>query len=154
MQLIHDAMEESIKKFMYFMDAYRNRRGVVLNNSDDYELDGEHLYRRVRRLIDYYFTEPRRYHKNGKIRVSKIMVNQDCPLTGVCTDCVILSPIFSYIEGKLKVNNYYKLIEYCLDSADKFLNESEEYFSSEEYIKGILEDQDDYYTIDGTIINY
>lgn len=42
----------------------------------------------------------------------------------------------------------------CLDSADKFLNESEEYFSSEEYIKGILEDQDDYYTIDGTIINY
>ena len=70
------------------------------------------------------------------------------------TDCVILSPIFSYIEGKLKVNNYYKLIEYCLDSADKFLNESEEYFSSEEYIKGILEDQDDYYTIDGTIINY
>lgn len=52
------------------------------------------------------------------------------------------------------MNNYYKLIEYCLDSADKFLNESEEYFSSEEYIKGILEDQDDYYTIDGTIINY
>lgn len=154
MRLIHDAMEESIKKFMYFMDAYRNRRGVVLNNSDDYELDGEHLYRRVRRLIDYYFTEPRRYHKNGKIRVSKIMVNQDCPLTGVYTDYVILSPIFSYIEGKLKVNNYYKLIEYCLDSADKFLNESEEYFSSEEYIKGMLEDQDDYYTIDGTIINY
>lgn len=154
MQLIHDEMEESIKKFMYFMDACRNRRGVVLNNSDDYELDGERLYRRVRRLIDYYFTEPRRYHKNGKTRVSKIMVNQDCPLTGAYTDCVILSPIFSYIEGKLKVNNYYKLVEYCLDSADKFLNESEEYFSSEEYIKGILEDQDDYYTIDGTIINY
>lgn len=82
------------------------------------------------------------------------MVNQDCPLTGVYTDCVILSPIFSYIEGKLKVGNYYELIKCCLDSVDKFFNESEEYFSSEEYIKGILADQDDYYTIDGTIIDY
>lgn len=149
MQLIHDEMEESIKKFMYFMDAYRNRRGVVLNNSDDYELDGKHLYRRVRHLIDDYFTEPRKYHKDGKTRVSNIFVNQDCPLTGGYTDCVILSPIFAYIEGKLNVINYYELIKCCLDSVDKFFNESEEYYSSEEYIKEILENQDDYYTIDG-----
>lgn len=155
MQLIHDEMEKSIKKFMYFVSAYVNGcGGLILDDPDDYNLTGKYLYRRVRHLIDYYFTEPRKYFKNGKSMVSKVMVNQDCPLTGVYTDHVILSPIFSYIEGKLKVNNYYKLIEYCLDSADKFFNESEEYFSSEEYIKGILEDQDDYYTIDGTIINY
>lgn len=29
MQLIHDEMDRAIEKFMYFMDAYRNRRGVV-----------------------------------------------------------------------------------------------------------------------------
>lgn len=154
MQIIHDEMEESIKKFMYFMDASGNRCRVVLNNSDDYELDGKHLYRRVRHLIDDYFTEPRKYFKNGKSRVSNIMINQDCPLTGTYTDCVILSPIFSYIEGKLKVNNYYELIKWCVKSADNFIEENKEYFSSDEYIKGILEDQDDYYTIDGTFINY
>lgn len=155
MQFIHDEMEESIKKFMYFTDASVNRYGdVILDDPNDYELTGKYLYRRVRHLIDDYFTKPRKYFKNGKSRVSNMMVNQDCPLTGVYTDNVVLSPIFSYIEGKLKVNNYYKLIGYCLDSVDKFFNESEEYFSSEEYIKGILAERDDYYTIDGTIINY
>lgn len=155
MQFIHDEMEESIKKFMYFTDASVNRYGnVILDDPNDYELTGKYLYKRVRHLIDDYFTEPRKYFKNGKSRVSNIMVNQDRPLTGVYTGNVVLSPIFSYIEGKLKVNNYHELIKCCLDSVENFLDESKEYFTSEEYIKEILENQDDCYTIDGTIISY
>lgn len=155
LEYISNEMDRTIKKFMYFVGASVNRYGgVILDDPNDYEVTGKHLYRRVRHLIDDYFTEPRKYFKNGKSRVSNIMVNQDCPLTGVYTDNVVLSHIFSYIEGKLKVNNYYELIKCCLDSVENFLDESKEYFTSEEYIKEILENQDDCYTIDGTIISY
>ncbi len=155
LEYINNEMDYTIEKFMYFMNASVNRYGdVVLDDPDDYKLTGKYLYRKVRHLIDDYFTEPRKYFKNGKSKVSNIMVNQDCPLTGVYTDHVVLSPLFSYVEGKLNVNNYHELIKYCVKSVDNFIEENKEYFSGDEYIKGILEDQDDYYTIDGKIVNY
>lgn len=155
MESINEDIDESIKKFMYYTSVSTSRCNlVVLDNQEDHKLEGKYLYRRVRQLIDAYFSEPKRYYKNGKCRYSNIIIDQSCVLTGCYTDNVILSPLFAYIEGKLNVNSYHELIKACFKSVDNFIHENEEYFSSNDYIKEILENQDYDYTIDGTIVNY
>lgn len=96
-------------------------------------------------------------YKNGKIfnkYVSGISVDNECNLTGVCTDYAILKPIYDFIEYKdvksYKYMDYEDLISECFHNLQKALNEDEDWLNSEEYIKEVFEDFEYLFNEDGT----
>ena len=105
----------------------------------------------------YYSVYKPRINENGEThygnvaRRSKITKTwNDCPLTGCCSDISILEPIAEYLNHKQgdygwkkadgTINKSWKyytfkdLIEACADSIIKAIEESEDYYESDEYV--------------------
>ena len=99
----YDAWSSSITPSFYGDDTLRELSGYKLAN---------YL---TSALCRVWFTEPKRYTKNGKTRRSKIL-RQDtcCPFTGYYMDEVLLQPLRDFIK-KPDSRTYEELLGDCLD---------------------------------------
>jgi hypothetical protein len=65
---------------------------------------------------------------------SKINRDSDCPLTGVCYDYNVLSPIYAFLKKPYEIT-FKDLINECLESARIDFEKEDQYYSSFEYFK-------------------
>lgn len=71
-----------------------------------------------------------------KSRRSKVLLSMDdCPLTGVCFDCDVLSGVVKCLTYKKLYDSYEEIIDECLESLFKTAEQDCEYQISEEYFR-------------------
>ncbi|MFA5299494.1 MAG: hypothetical protein WC389_14995 [Lutibacter sp.] len=96
-----------------------------------------------------------KHHINGypvlKTRHSKIMLDNCCILTGYCIDDDILKPVYDFMN-KPDSDNFYDLMESCLNSWLSACSKDYEWQSSFECFKEEQENNDYQYTKNGQII--
>lgn len=90
-----------------------------------------------------------------KTRYSKVMFTKDCPLTGVCYDYSILNPIYdfidSYTEEKYSHVTFDMLMNDCIQSLERDVENEIESMNEDEYIIEQIEDNDYKFTEDGKL---
>ena len=143
----------------YSVDGHSNSfRYAMINDAPDVE--GVRLAKYVWNNYARYITKGKYYSTHGKTvngrytykhRYSKIILETDnCPLTGVCYDCVILQPIIDCLHYKQLFSSYDELIEECLTAFFDAWEEEVCYNNSFEYFKEWAADNDDaWYTANG-----
>lgn len=128
------------------------------------ELKGRLLLRYLNRNIVPYTYKPRYYFgksihdESGKYigckkRISKILKDDCCPLTGCCYDYNILNHLFEYLKKPDMDLSLHDLVEKCLDGFFKDWEKDWEYCASDEFVAEELEynQYEDYlYFEDGT----
>lgn len=129
---------------------------------DDYDDDcndyiGEELLRYLNNRVlpylykgNYYFKwiSDNPPHKLIK-RYSKVLFNSDCVLTGVYCDNYLTDILLKNVRN-YKTLTYEKLIEICLNNFFKHWKDEFAYYESNEAIKEILIEQEQYYLENGT----
>lgn len=75
------------------------------------------------------------YSKNGKNRQSKIIVSNDCVLTGYYIDEDILRPIYDFLKSPSKNKTFCDLMKECLESWGRACSEDLYYCSTMEYFE-------------------
>jgi hypothetical protein len=76
-----------------------------------------------------------------KRRTSNVMYDNCCVLTGVCYDEWILEPIYEFLKHP-NDNDFYDLIDECLNNFFKNCVKDYEYMTSEEYFVDSAEDNE------------
>ena len=93
-----------------------------------------------------YYSTPGRYINgkyNYKFRHSRVTFEMDnCPLTGVCMDQDILTPVINCLHYKTFFKSYDELIEACLNSFFECWRADIEYHASREYFAEICDAND------------
>ena len=143
----------------YSVDGYSNSfRYAMINDAPDVE--GVRLAKYVWNNYARYITKGKYYSTPGKMvngrytykhRHSKIILEmENCPLTGVCYDCVILQPIIDCLHYKKLFSSYDELIEECLTAFFDEWEKEVNFNNSFEYFKEWASDNDDaWYTENG-----
>lgn len=89
-----------------------------------------------------------------KSRRSKVLLSMDeCPLTGVCFDCDVLTGIIKCLTYKKLYNSYEEVIEECLESLFDSAESDCEYQMSEEFFRSEAEANDYEYDKDGNVFS-
>lgn len=78
--------------------------------------------------------KPKYYYKNGKKRLSKIQLTNDCVLTGYYIDNEILAPIYAFLE-KPDNSTIESLLTDCLNNWLSACRKDYEYWASAESIR-------------------
>lgn len=96
-----------------------------------------------------------KHYKEGypvlKSRHSKVILNNDCTLTGVSFDNDILQPVYDFLK-KPDVNTTFEdLIKDIENAISKCYRDTEEWINSDEYITETIEANDYEFTQDGKL---
>jgi hypothetical protein len=102
-----------------------------------------------------------KHHKEGhpvlKTRYSKVMLDNNCVLTGTAYDHSLLQPMYDFLENYRLKADYYSymdletLLNDCFASLDKTMKEEEDYFNSDESIIESIQSNEYEFTQDGKI---
>jgi hypothetical protein len=96
-----------------------------------------------------YYDENKKYHY--KYRHSKIILNNDCVLTGYYLDMDILDPIYKFLEQPNNNITFKELIEECLTSWVNACDNDIKYYYSSENLQELSQDNEYEFLEDGTI---
>ena len=147
---------ETIQKFceIFGVKTGSNYFDVRTSNIDDniLELTGQRLRTY---LINNFYSEiykPKTYYKGvNKKRKSKIFVNNDCVLTGVCYDHDMLEGIYNFIQKPCNHTNFKDLIGNAFHDLRKSVEDEASYrYSDEAKIEDIEANDYEFYE-DGNI---
>jgi hypothetical protein len=94
--------------------------------------------------------KPKYYYKNGKKRLSKIQLNNDCVLTGYYIDNEILAPIYDFLE-KPDNSSIEDLLNDCLNNWLSACRKDYEYWNSAECIREEIKDNDYLFLANGQL---
>lgn len=146
---IYDDAHETVKAFCEIFGVKEGRQSWLDFNTDYIddnilELTGQRLRTY---LINNFYSEiykPKTYYKRvNKKRKSKIFVNNDCVLTGVCYDHDMLEPIYNFIQKPCNHTNFQDLIDNAFNNLRKSVEDEASYrYSDEAKIEDI--DANDY----------
>lgn len=82
------------------------------------------------------------------------MVNDGCPLTGVCSDYDILQPVYDFLKKPDKSTTFEDLIKDIEHEISKTFRDTEEWVNSDEFIKDELINNEYEFTKDGNLFSY
>lgn len=135
--------------------------GVSFNFYSDHnieELTGQRLATYIWNNYKSYLFKGKYYSKfrgefrtpefKNFIRRSKILLENDCVMTGCCTDENILGPVYRFLE-KPTNDSFYDLIEDCFNEWIKGYNQEVNYRNSDECIEEDLIANEYEFTQDG-----
>ena len=95
-----------------------------------------------------------KHHKKGfpvlKNRHSNILLDNCCPLTGVCYDDALLQPLFNFIDKPYNID-FETLLSQCITSLCNYVSDEIEYRQSDEGVKEDIASNNYHFTIDGNI---
>jgi hypothetical protein len=138
----------SIKNYEY---GYHNYINASFNLDSDAiqfknKLAARYLWNNYKRDI----FKPKYYYKNGKKRLSKIQIHNDCVLTGYCMDNDILAPIYEFLN-KPDNSSIEDLLNDCLNNWLSACQKDYEYWLSAECIREDILSNDYQFLINGEI---
>ena len=154
---IYDDAHETVKAFCEVFGVKEGRHNWLDFNTDYIddnilELTGQRLRTY---LINNFYSEiykPKTYYKGvNKKRKSKIFVNNDCVLTGVCYDHDMLEGIYNFIQKPCEHTDFKDLIGNAFHDLRKSVEDEASYrYSDEAKIEDIEANDYEFYE-DGNI---
>lgn len=93
-------------------------------------LNGIRLYKYLWNTYRHEIYKGRWYYKDGKVRYSKVFLDNSCVLTGYWLDNVILEPIYNFLKKPTDATFYY-LLDECLTAWVRACAEDVELFDSD-----------------------
>lgn len=170
---LYDEACETVKSFHEIFGTKEGRKSwldIKTSHLDDNLMNLKGLRLRTYIVNNYwgdihkgkYYSTPGHYDENNKyhykFRHSKCTFERSCPLTGICWDMSILAPIYDFIDWKLRPDyntymDFETLMNDCLNSLEKDLENEVEYRNSDEAITEDIEAKDYEFTRNGKIFN-
>lgn len=114
--------------------GYRNYINAAFDlDSDLLELSGLQLSKFLWNNYKKRLFKPKYYYHNGKRRDSRILLHNDCVLTGYYMDNALLDPIYQFMNKPYNIN-FEDLLNNCLNEWLDYCRKDYEYWISRESI--------------------